>query len=673
VPHPDLDSEQAHIDRAYACLDAMRVVTARLIEGEYGATEVDSAIVRAELEARLHSLGEQAGPLCFGRIDEEDRQRHYIGRRHVKDERDEPVVVDWRAPVAAPFYRATIRDSLGLRLRRRFTLDGRSLLDIFEEDFDDPDSVAAGHGGVPDPLLAELGRTRSGDMRDIVATIQGEQDEIIRWPADALVIVQGGPGTGKTAVGLHRAAYLLYERRVELERDGVLVVGPNPTFLEYISGVLPSLGETAVRQTTIEGLFGTRYRVTLEDPDDLARLKGEPRMAEIVGRACLTKLSRPTSDLTIDVLSRNVRLEVRAVRDALEKSLAGVRTLRLGRELFTERLQRMAFRAFAERHDPSVDEADFLRELRSTGSLTAARNQIWPSINPAQVVKELLSGGPLLRSAAAGILEENEVKLLASGRRKRSGRGPWARADLPLLDEAEARIAGPSFVYGHVIVDEAQDLSPMEARMLGRRAREGSMTVLGDLAQATGLLAQTDWRETIRHLDAESEPKTFSLTVGYRVPRPIMEFANQLLPAVAPHVPATESIRFEGTRPRLLPVEAADLLQRAWDEATVLAERWVTVGVIAPVSLRDRALALFSELDPEGERWREEHLDAGLTLLSPAVAKGLEFDAVVVLEPRRIAREELHGHRMLYVALTRAVQELTVIHAEPLPELIAAS
>ncbi len=209
--------------------------------------------------------------------------------------------------------------------------------------------------------------------------------------------------------------------------------------------------------------------------------------------------------------------------------------------------------------------------------------------------------------------------------------------------------------------------------MLGRRARDGSMTVLGDLAQATGLVAQTDWRETIRHLDAESEPKTFSLTVGYRVPRPIMEFANQLLPAVAPHVPATESIRFEGTRPRLVPVEAADLVQRAWDEATVLADRWVTVGVIAPGSLLDRAIALFSELDPEGERWRKEHLDAGLTLLSPAVAKGLEFDAVVILEPGRIAREELHGHRMLYVALTRAVQELTLIHAEPLPELIAAS
>ena len=231
MPHPDLEFEQAHVDRALACLEAMRAATARLIDGELGGTEVDSAIVRAELEARLRSLSDQSGPLTFGRIDEEDGPRHYIGRRHVKDRDDEPVVVDWRAPVAAPFYRATIRNALGLRRRRRFTFEDQRLIEIFEEDFADPDSVAAGHGGVPDPLLAELGRIRFGAMRDIVATIQAEQDEIIRWPAASLVVVQGGPGTGKTAVGLHRAAFLLYEHRVELERDGVIVVGPNPTFL----------------------------------------------------------------------------------------------------------------------------------------------------------------------------------------------------------------------------------------------------------------------------------------------------------------------------------------------------------------------------------------------------------------------------------------------------------
>ncbi len=667
MPHPDLESEQAHVDRALACLEAMRAATARLVDGEFGGTEVDSAIVRAELETRLRSLSEQHGPLTFGRIDEENGPRHYIGRRHVKDRNDEPVVVDWRAPVAAPFYRATIRDPLGLRLRRRFAFDDRRLLDIFEEDFADPDSVAAGHGGVPDPLLAELGRTRSGDMRDIVATIQGEQDEIIRWPAASLVVLQGGPGTGKTAVGLHRAAFLLYEHRIELERDGVLVVGPNATFLEYISGVLPSLGETSVRQTTIEELFGRRLPVTAADSDEVARVKHDLRMAEVIRRACVNKISRATENLTFDVLSRTLSIPRERVNDALEKSLTGTSTLALGRELFTERLQRLAFRLFARDHDPSMDEAMFLSELRSGKTFGAARNSLWPTINPPQVVKDVLSGATTLSRAAAGLLEDEEVEILERGRRRRSNKGPWSRADLPLLDEAITRVSGPAFVYGHVIVDEAQDLSPMELRMLGRRSTTGSMTVLGDLAQATGPSAQRNWVEAIDALDVAAAAKTFELTIGYRVPKPIMELANRLLPSVATEVSATDSIRTEGDRPRLLKVDGDEVLTTTWTEATTLAERWVTVAAIVPESLQGAARETFSSFDPDGDRWRSEHLHAGITLLTPSLAKGLEFDAVVVVEPAGIIAEELHGYRMLYIALTRAVQDLIIVHAGDLP------
>jgi DNA helicase IV len=672
LPHPDLESEQVQVDRALACLEAMRAVTARLIEGEFGGTEVDSAIVREELEARLRSLSEQHGPLTFGRIDEEDGPRHYIGRRHVKDRNDEPVVVDWRAPVAAPFYRATIRDPLGLRRRRRFVFDDRRLLDIFEEDFADPDSVAAGHGGVPDPLLAELGRARSGDMQDIVATIQAEQDEIIRWPATSLVVLQGGPGTGKTAVGLHRAAFLLYEHRIELERDGVLVVGPNATFLEYISGVLPSLGETSVRQTTIEELFGRRLPVTVADDDEVATVKHDLRMAEVIRRACTNKISRATEDLTFDVLSRTLSISKERVNDALEKSLAGTGTLALGRELFTERLQRLAFRLFARDHDPSIDEAMFLSELRAGKTFGTARNRVWPTINPPQVVKDVLSGGPTLRNAARAVLDEHEIELLEQARRRRSNKGPWSRADLPLLDEATTRVSGPAFVYGHVIVDEAQDLAPMELRMLGRRSTTGSMTVLGDLAQATGLSAQRTWAEVIMALGVTAEPKTFELTVGYRVPKPIMELANRLLPTVAIEVSATESIRTEGDKPRLLRVDDDEVFTSAWNEAAVLAERWVTVAVIAPESLQEVARERFTSFDPDGDRWRSEHLHSGITLLTPPLAKGLEFDAVVVVEPAGIVAEELHGHRMLYIALTRAVQDLVIVHARDLPAELAS-
>ena len=267
MPHPDVAPERARLRFAEQCLDAMRRRTASRIADEdvLAANEADAEAVKWQLQQRLVSLEDSAGALCFGRIDESEGDRWYIGRRHVEDGDGTPVVVDWRAEVATPFYRATLADPFGLRLRRRFVFTGADLHDIFDEDFDDPDSLA-GSGGVPDPMLAELGRARTGQMRDIVATIQGEQDAIIRAPLDRCLVVQGGPGTGKTAVGLHRAAYLLYEQRAFSSREGVLVVGPNPVFLRYISQVLPSLGETSATQTTVDQLLSLRFRVVAEDP-----------------------------------------------------------------------------------------------------------------------------------------------------------------------------------------------------------------------------------------------------------------------------------------------------------------------------------------------------------------------------------------------------------------------
>jgi DNA helicase IV len=232
--HRDLVPEQKYIDRAYECLSAMRARTLRLSDKELAGSADDSALVQDQLIYRLSSLDDDTKPLCFGRIDG-DGEIHYIGRRHVKDERDEPVVIDWRAPAATPFYRATMSDPMDLTRRRRFSVKGRQLIDIFDERFDDPDSLLAGAHTVPDPLLAELSRARTGEMRDIVATIQAEQDVIIRTPLNRLVVVQDGPGTGKTAVGLHRAAFLLYEHRRKLERDTVLIIGPNDLLLRYVS------------------------------------------------------------------------------------------------------------------------------------------------------------------------------------------------------------------------------------------------------------------------------------------------------------------------------------------------------------------------------------------------------------------------------------------------------
>ena len=260
--HPDLALEQAYLDRAYAHLARMRARTKEAASlTDSAAQAVDSAIAQAHLNARLRTLDTEVDGLTFGRLDADDGDVWYVGRRHVEDERGDPVVVDWRAPVSTPFYRATAADPMELRRRRRFLMTARQVDDLFDEVFDDPDSVdAAHHGGIPDPLLAELERSRTGEMRDIVATIAAEQDVVIRAPLDTCLVVQGGPGTGKTAVGLHRAAFLLFEHREQLDQEGVLVVGPNPLFLRYIAQVLPSLGEAATRQTTVERLVGGRVR-----------------------------------------------------------------------------------------------------------------------------------------------------------------------------------------------------------------------------------------------------------------------------------------------------------------------------------------------------------------------------------------------------------------------------
>src|SRR3954470_7720214 len=302
MPHPDVARERARLRFAQDCLETMRERTAARVADEdvLAANEADAEAVKWQLQRRLDSLNDDAGSLCFGRIDDVDDERWYIGRRHVEDEGGTPVVVDWRADVATPFYRATLADPLGLHLRRRFVFNGRELADVFEEDFDDPDSLA-GSGGVPDPLLAELGRARTGQMRDIVATIQGEQDTIIRAPLETCLVVQGGPGTGKTAVGLHRAAFLLYEHRARLARGGVLVVGPNPVFLRYISQVLPSLGETSATQTTVDCLLAS------EDSDEVAAVKGDARMAEVVARAAADAIRIPVDGMVITCRARPIR------------------------------------------------------------------------------------------------------------------------------------------------------------------------------------------------------------------------------------------------------------------------------------------------------------------------------------------------------------------------------
>lgn len=663
------EDEQRYLDHAYACLAGMerRTGAAAADAAARAAGDWDATVAHAHLTRRLTSLGANTAPLCFGRIDEEHGASWHIGRRHVEDPHGDPVVVDWRAEVAVPFYRATFRDPLGLHRRRRFIAEGRALLDLLEEDFDDPASAERAAGaGLPDPLLAELGRARTGAMRDIVATIAAEQDAVIRAPLDVPLVVQGGPGTGKTAVGLHRAAFLLYEHRALLERRGVLVLGPNRIFLAYISEVLPSLGEVAVVQTTVPGLV-PQWPVRAEDRPDAAALKGDARLAEVVARACQGAVSAPDEELVVATRWGTVRVGSAELGTLVEESMAsggsvGQRRIRFRRALARRMVQELAER----RPDAPVDGESVQADLRSDRSAQRLLERIWPAQSPAAVIRSLFGRGPTLAAAAQGILTVSEQELLRRSPARSIGAEPWTAADLPLLDEADAQLSGPPRQYGHIVVDEAQDLSPMALRMVARRSADGrSFTILGDLAQATAPGALRRWDTAFDALGAPAAAQLTQLSTGYRVPRPIMDVANRLLSTLSADLPHTESVRLAGEEPRVVQSPSEELPDAVAARAAELSESFLSIAVISADShgqlgpaLRARGLTVSAP--------GAAHDTSHVSLVRPEEAKGLEFDAVIVVEPGEILRLP-SGGGLLYISLTRAVQHLTIVHSERLP------
>jgi DNA helicase IV len=623
------------------------------------ATEVDSEVARWHLQRRLASIDDDAPALCFGRIDEERGDRWYVGRRHVEDGSGEPVVVDWRAPVSTPFYRATVQDPQGLERRRRYVLEGTSLLDILEEDFTDPEGAVLG-GGVPDPLLAELERSRGPEMRDIVATIAAEQDEVIRAPIDCCLVVQGGPGTGKTAVALHRAAYLLYEHRSRLQDRKVLVLGPNPVFLRYVSGVLPSLGETAVLQTTLEALVAARWPVTRVDREPAAALRGDFRMAEVLRRVIGERIRPPESPLVLVTPWGRVRLQAEDVQQIINDVRRRDVPHAVGKEAFRNLVLHLAYEAHERASASPALKARFTADTRSDRGVQRELERIWPAQQVRDVVRRATGNRALLRRLAQDLLEPGEIALLTAP----GGEG-WSRADVALLDEADAQLNGTRATYGHVVVDEAQDLSAIDLRMAARRAHGGSMTIVGDLAQATAPGSQTSWRDALDALDPAAPSQLEELTVGYRLPGPILDLANRLLAVAAPDVRPARSVRPSGDPPVRLTVR--DAVAGAAGEAGRLAARFGSVAVIAPAALHHMLGGAF---DGSGLAWadaRAAGLGEQVTLLDPVAAKGLEFDAVVVVEPRVIASGGTRGLQALFVALTRAVQHLSIVSTGPLP------
>lgn len=697
---PVLTQERAHLTRARAELARMRESTLGL-DAAKASDAVSGEVLGAVLARRVAALTDDpATTLFFGRIDRRDPtnpahelERLYIGRRHVSDAAGDPLVIDWRAPVSTAFYRASPAEPMGVGLRRRFGVERGDLtayedevLTVSASDASPEPADAAPSGGGSDILAAEIERPRSGPMRDIVSTIQPEQDALVRAHVGTTVCIQGAPGTGKTAVGLHRAAWLLYSFRAKLDRAGVLVVGPNAAFLDHISAVLPSLGEARVQHATIETLLsgdergGTpkerRWAVRREEDAEVAVLKGDARWAAVVHRAAWAHVGEVTDALVIPRGSRRWRVPAYEVTEIVaELRSRGVR-YEAARAMMAQRLAHavmVQLEAAGDAPDDRVQDA-----LARSVPVKAYVKALWPKIDAAGVVHRLLADGTFLARCSDGVFDDDErAAVLWAAPPRSKGSARWSSADLALLDEA-ADVIERTPSLGHVIIDEAQDLSAMQLRAVGRRCSTGSATVLGDVAQATTAWAPGSWQATMTHL-GKPDHHLEELRQGFRVPAAVIEYAARLLPVIAPGLAAPDSVRSNRCRLTLTPTDGAAVPGTVVDLVRATVCRPGSVGIIATAPTLDALSRALDAADIPHGRLGGAHgddADHQVELVPPQVAKGLEFDSVIVLEPAEIVAgepDETTGLRRLYVVLTRAVSALDVVHALPLPPALAAA
>jgi DNA helicase IV len=711
--------ERAHLKRSREFLHLMHENVLTLAQNPMAADRVSLEYLKADLYRRADALKDLPdAPLFFGRLDYSELAQAdedfagtrrgdpggrppglalHIGRRHVHDEDGTPVVLDWRAPVSRPFYRASPSDPMGLTLRRRFGFAGGALTAYEDERFSpNGETRTRSDKSKAQPasnlLISEIERPRSGPMRDIVATIQPEQDDIVRADAATTVCVQGAPGTGKTAVGLHRVAYLLYAHKEQVTRRGVVVVGPNPAFLSYIRNVLPALGELDVTQTTVADLVASTP-IKATETDEAATVKGDARMAEVLRNALWAHIRAPREALMVSRGARRLRLPAHEI-EALARELRdrGVR-YGTGRELLAHRIAHVLLtqlEAAGETCDDRTHDA-----VRRSVPVRKCVDEVWPKVDPKKLVFTLLSNQNPVVQNGCGLLSDAEMTAITWPKPPRGpGSAPWTRADQVLIDEAADLIERTPSI-AHIVVDEAQDLSPMEVRAIGRRCATGAATVLGDIAQGTTPWAATSWPTLLSHL-GKPDASVRELDVGYRVPRQILDFASRLLPSIAPDLAPAQSLRADPNALAVIPVAAGELGARVAAGCVAALTGLGSVAVICAdahisetaQSLRSAGLAFNvlgsdSSVPAPGSASGSEMSGAGapdisdisvmsenadrLTLVPVTLAKGLEFDHVILVEPGRIATGEAYGLRRLYVALTRAVSRLTVFHVEPLP------
>ena len=724
--------EQELVTRLYHRLDALRDQTrTRLIEvrrrGASGTPQARSErdAFASMYEDRLAQLEAVEPGLCFGRLDLTDGDRLHIGRIGLTDDHHDTLLVDWRAPAAEPFYRATPAEPHGVVRRRHLRTRGRSVLDVEDDVFDidgltDADRETLGGGGA---LLAALNASRTGRMRDIVATIQAEQDRVIRADPSGVLVVQGGPGTGKTAVALHRAAYLLYTHRERLARTGVLVIGPGPAFVRYIEQVLPSLGETGVLLSTVERLV-PGVEITGRDSTEAAVLKADLRMAELVEAAVVGSQQVPDEPVVIAFEEHELVLTPNDIATARARARRSRRRHNRARYAFAKQLLRMVVGRLAEVDAELSRERWVVRTIMAGDDFRAVVDACWPRLSAAQLISDLLTPAGLA-TAGVDLLSAEEQAVLA-----RDPHSPWTAADMPLLDEAwsllgdpeevlraaaarrqvradrayaeqvvaatglrgqvdaaalaerfsgggaqavaERAESDPDWEYGHIIVDEAQELSPMAWRMLMRRCPTRSMTVVGDVAQASAPWGVRSWPAALDPV-APDRWRVAELTVNYRTPSEVMAVAADVLAAVDPDAESPSSVRDAGEFPRAHQVRSGEDLADRVTEVVGLARAAVGEGkcaVITPELYYDAIVAAVRAAYPDEVGTGAAGLDTPIAVFEVTEAKGLEFDAVVLAEPGDWIAQGSRGLRDLYVALTRATQRLDVVYSGQVPAVL---
>ncbi len=727
--------EQVHLDRLYARLDQLRARSSHALNIVRRSGAVGTPQNRSERDAmdafysgRLSSFNSAEYRLCFGRLDLQPDETRHVGRIGLSDDHQEQLLVDWRAPAAQPFYQATAAHPMGVVRRRHLSTHGRDVTGVEDEIFDlaaiDPTERQSLRGEAA--LMAAVTEARTGRMRDIVATLQAEQDRVVRGDLPGILVVQGGPGTGKTAVALHRAAYLLYTYRDRLAGRGVLVVGPSDRFLRYISQVLPSLGETDVVMATPASLYAD-VEATASEPAQVATLKGDLRMARVMATAVRARQRVPRRPVRMAVDTQTITLDPSVVHAARRQARASRRPHNVGREIFLVALLDDLVERLAEARGVDVTEtrrAHLLDDLRSSRDVRRELNLLWMPVSPQRLLADLYADRHKLDAAARGKLSPAERDLLA-----RERGSAWTQADVPLLDEAarllgedetaarldEARRtaeraaelayarevqelsgvadlisadvlaerysgSGPalsvadraatdrSWRFGHIVVDEAQELSPMMWRMLLRRCPSGSMTVVGDVSQTGSMAGATTWAEMLDQV-APGKWRLAELTVNYRTPERIMALARGVVQAAGETLPLTRAVREGEHDPVIVPASPEELADAvvsvAKDELAAIADG--RAAVVVPTHLLDNLLAALQGVlgkDVVGDAARD---DTPLTVLTPVQVKGLEFDSVVVVEPSALVDAARRGVHDLYVALTRPTQRLSIVHTAPLP------